>query len=69
MLNLYPSLVESVIEFQRYSLKIQANFHEREWNETKESTTTGIAEDYSIVLLNNYYYCLKPDETIENRLK
>jgi len=71
MIRRYPNLVESVIEFKRFSHQLQ---HEMlklpgECQETEKERTTCVAKSYHIRYCeeDDYYYCTRDDQAVEQR--
>ena len=59
MLALYPLLVETVIEFQRSSIKVQKQQGSKE-KETPNTNTTVVALGYKVKYSesDDFFYCL-----------
>ena len=64
MLLLYPLLVETCIDFQRFSIKLQQQLGGQA-SETKSTTTTPIADPYLLAYssTDDYFYCLNASQT------
>ena len=67
MIEQYPNFVEQIIEFQRHSLKVQAQ--NKQYTEPDQARTTCVGKEFSIACHDDFYYCLKGNQTIEDRIK
>ena len=71
MLYYYPLLVEAVIEFKRYIRQYLADTHGKKYSESQSVTNIPLVQGYALQynIFNNTYFCLKADQTINQRLE
>ena len=69
MLDYYPLLVESAIVFKIESRKIIANNENKEFVRKDEYEECKVASSYKLEKYKDKVYCLKEDQSIENRLQ
>lgn len=71
MLEKYPRLVETVIEFKRYSRRILAEHKGLEYSEQPDARVIDMASNYRLQYNepDDTYYCLQGAQTLEQRVK
>jgi hypothetical protein len=69
MIRRYPHLIETLVEFRRYSNKVKENLLSKPFPEKDSDKEAVVAEGYKLQFdeKEDYVYCLLNKQTVEHR--